>query len=62
MFIKVAENLRKLGYQVTLFDTKEQAADYLCGAIKDTTVAFGGSSTLEEPPKATVVSLIAPHR
>ena len=48
MFTKVAENLKNLGYQVTVFDTKEQAADYLCGAIQNTTVAFGGSSTLEE--------------
>jgi L-lactate utilization protein LutB len=48
MFTKVAENLKNLGYQVTVFDTKEQAADYLCGVIQNTTVAFGGSSTLEE--------------
>lgn len=48
MFTKVAENLKDLGYQVTVFDTKEQAADYLCGQIKDTTVAFGGSMTLRE--------------
>ena len=48
MFTKVAENLKNLGYQVTLFDTKEQAADYLCGQIKDTTVGFGGSMTLRE--------------
>ena len=46
MFTKVAENLKKLGYQVSVFDTKEQAADYLCGQIKDTTVGFGGSITL----------------
>ena len=45
MFTKVAENLKNLGYQVTVFDTKEQAADYLCGEIKDTTVGFGGSIT-----------------
>ena len=48
MFTKVAENLKNLGYQVTVFDTKEQAADYLCGQIKDTTVGFGGSVTLRE--------------
>ena len=48
MFTKVAENLKKLGYQVTVFDTKEQAADYLCDQIQDTTVAYGGSSTLDE--------------
>ena len=48
MFTKVAENLKKLGYQVSVFDTKEQAADYLCGEIKDTTVGFGGSLTLRD--------------
>ena len=48
MFTKVAENLKQLGYQVTVCDTKEQAADYLCGQIKDTTVGFGGSVTLRE--------------
>ena len=48
MFTKVAENLKKLGYQVTVFDTKEQAADYLCGEIKGTTVGFGGSITLRD--------------
>lgn len=48
MFTKVAEKLKELGYQVTVFDTKEQAADYLCGQIKDVTVAFGGSSSLQE--------------
>ena len=48
MFTKVAENLKKLGYQVSVFDTNEQAADYLCGEIKDTTVGFGGSITLRD--------------
>ena len=48
MFTKVAENLKKLGYQVSVFDTKEQAADYLCGEINDTTVGFGGSITLRD--------------
>lgn len=48
MFTKVAENLKKLGYQVTVFDTAAQAADYLCGEIKDTTVGFGGSITLRD--------------
>ena len=48
MFTKVAENLKKLGYQVSVFATKEQAADYLCGEIKDTTVGFGGSITLRD--------------
>lgn len=48
MFTKVAENLKALGYQVSVFDTKAQAADYLCDQIKDTTVAFGGSCSLQE--------------
>ena len=48
MFTKVAENLKKLGYQVSVFDTAAQAADYLCGEIKDTTVGFGGSITLRD--------------
>ena len=48
MFTKVAENLKDLGYQVSIFDTKEHAADYLCDQIKDTTVGFGGSMTLRE--------------
>lgn len=48
MFTKVAENLKALGYQVSVFDTKEQAADYLCGQIQNTTVGFGGSVTLRE--------------
>ena len=48
MFTKVAENLKKLGYRVTVFDTAAQAADYLCGEIKDTTVGFGGSITLRD--------------
>ncbi len=48
MFTKVAENLKNLGYQVAVFDTKEQAADYLDGTINDKTVGFGGSVTLAE--------------
>ena len=48
MFTKVAENLKDLGYQVSIFDTREQAADYLCGQIQNTTVGFGGSMTLRE--------------
>ena len=48
MFTRVAENLKNLGYQVSIFDTKEQAADYLCDQIQNTTVGFGGSITLRE--------------
>ena len=48
MFTNVTENLKNLGYQVSIFDTREQAADYLCGQIQNTTVGFGGSMTLRE--------------
>ena len=48
MFTKVAENLKALGYQVSVFDTKAQAADYLCDQIQNTTVGFGGSITLQQ--------------
>lgn len=45
---KAAENLEKLGYTVKLFATKEEAADYLDGAIDKTSVGFGGSVTAQE--------------
>ncbi len=48
MFTAVSEKLRALGYQVTVFDTAAQAADYLAEQIKDTTVGFGGSVTLQQ--------------
>ena len=43
-----AENLRELGYTVRIFDTKEAAADYLDGAIDQTTVGFGGCQTAQQ--------------
>lgn len=46
-FTKVTANLEKLGYTVTSFDTAEDAADYLDAQIRDKTVGFGGSVTLE---------------
>lgn len=46
-FTKVTANLEKLGYTVTDFDTAEDAADYLDAQIRDKTVGFGGSVTLE---------------
>ena len=45
---KTINNLEKLGYKVTLFDTNEEAAAYLDQEINGTTVAFGGSVTLQE--------------
>lgn len=46
-FTKVKENLEKRGFKVSVFETGCQAADYLAGEIKNTTVGFGGSKTLE---------------
>ena len=46
-FTKVTANLEKLGYTVTSFDTADDAADYLDAQIRDKTVGFGGSVTLE---------------
>ena len=42
------ENLLKMGYSVSVFDTKEEATSYLKGKINNTTVGFGGSMTARE--------------
>ena len=44
---KAAENLKKRGYAVQVFETKEQAADYLDTAIDGVTVGIGGSQTVQ---------------
>ena len=43
---KVLENLRKNGFLVTEFATKEEAAEYLLSGIHGKTVGMGGSVTL----------------
>ena len=48
MFETLRSNLEKKGYAVSVFTTGDDAVDYLVGAITGTTVAFGGSKTLEE--------------
>lgn len=45
---KTKTNLEKLGYTVSVFDTGKEAAAYLNAQIDDTSVAFGGSMTLQE--------------
>ena len=40
--------LERLGYQVELFATAREAADYLDAALDGKTIGFGGSMTLEE--------------
>lgn len=44
----LAENLGRTGITLRCFDTPQQAADYLDGAIDNTTVGFGGSVTVQE--------------
>lgn len=45
VFVK---NLKEKHYTVSVFDAKEEAADYLCGQIQNSTVGFGGSVTLQQ--------------
>ncbi|MGN0160102.1 MAG: lactate utilization protein [Lachnospiraceae bacterium] len=47
-FAKVKENLEGLGYKVTCFEHASEATDYLNQQVDKTTVAFGGSMTLQE--------------
>lgn len=45
---KLKDNLEQKGYQVSVFDTKEAAAEYLDSQIHEKTVGFGGSVTLHQ--------------
>lgn len=47
-FTVLKSNLEKLGYQVSEFATKEEAAGYLDNEIDGKTIGFGGSMTLKE--------------
>lgn len=44
---KTIRALKGRGFAVSCFATKEEAADYLAGAIQNTTVGMGGSKTLD---------------
>lgn len=44
---KCMENLKGRGFAVRCFDTPEEAAAYLAGAVEGKTVGMGGSKTLE---------------
>ena len=48
MFDALAENLKKLGYRVSCFDTAAEAADYIDVQIDGRSVGFGGSVSLEQ--------------
>lgn len=45
---KLKDNLEQKGYQVSVFDTKEAAAEYLDSQIHEKNVGFGGSVTLHQ--------------
>ena len=45
-FTTITKNLEELGYKVSCFDSKEEAASYLDSQIDGTTVGFGGSVTI----------------
>ena len=42
---KLIANLSRHGFHALWFETKEEAADYLCSEIRGSTVGFGGSVT-----------------
>ena len=45
---KTIRALKGRGFAVSRFATKEEAADYLVGAIENTSVGMGGSKTLDQ--------------
>ncbi len=47
-FETLAETLKKNGFTVSIFETKEEAAEYLNRTIDDRTIGCGGSMTLQE--------------
>ena len=47
-FTNIKNNLENLGYKVSCFENKEDAADYIDANVDGTTVGFGGSATLHE--------------
>ena len=47
-FSAITDKLRNLGYKVSEFETARDAAEYLGKEIKNKTVGFGGSITLEQ--------------
>ena len=47
-FDKVKQNLEEKGYKVTVFDSAQDAAEYLDKKIDGKSVGFGGSVTVQE--------------
>lgn len=47
-FTEIKNNLEKLGYKVSCFETAKEATEYIDSQIDGSTVGFGGSVTLKE--------------
>lgn len=47
-FTQIKDNLEKKGYLVSIFETKELAADYINSQIDQRTVGIGGSVTIQQ--------------
>ena len=47
-FSAITDKLRNLGYKVSEFETARDATEYLGKEIKNKTVGFGDSITLEQ--------------
>lgn len=45
---KTIKNMERRGFEVSRFATKEEAGEYLTGAIRDTTVGIGGCKTADQ--------------
>ena len=55
---KTIDSLHKNGYEVSVFDTAAEAADYLNQAIDGKSVGFGGSITLQD---LSIYNMLAEH-
>ncbi len=47
-FTKIQNNFAKHGFSTKVFETKEEASDYLAEKLQHRTIGFGGSVTLKE--------------
>lgn len=56
MYQKLKENLEQKGYQVSVFQDKESATQYLKTQIQGKTVGFGGSATIRQMNLFSVLS------
>lgn len=57
-FTTLQQNLEEKGYKVTVFDTKENASNYLDGQIHGTSIGLGGSVTIHD---MNIYDLLSKH-